>query len=689
MSRITFKISPYIGEILQKIAENEIVQISTPTGSGKSLAIPEALYQRRCKVFVAVPTVVATLNLYNTAKNLLKVKHIGYAADAKIHYDENSSLIYATYGHMINFLHRRILNAKRENPFAFCTHLILDEVHMGTAEMIMVFAYYLHYREKFEMMPRLIMMSATLSGMNLIKPYGIVNWPESDSIFASESRYETKYEETDVCFSQSNRIKIETIVKIILDYHDNCSIAAYGDILVFVAGELDIKQITEKLKRENLLVMNLMSSTEQEDLHYVNLEAPEGFRKVILSTNVAETSVTVEGVGIVIDSMEAKVAMTSASGAFLLKRDIISKSNAIQRAGRCARAPFPGRSFPYGGIVHRLVTQDTYENSRKFAPYLSNEMVRTPIYNHVLNIYSHGLKPTELELQTTPEKLDNADILLRRYKLLNEDFTVTPSGRFAVRCPLTVDMATVLYNVLQNFRPSKVSVDQQLSGIISIACVISSCDRGYLLKQSDEKHIKYQSSSALETMCLVLNDYLQTGKKIGNKMAMYKWCKNNMISAKEFYDLCRTIRLTLAMCGKSFQYQPFNFDSAMKVFYPLLIQIKSEYLMENVDGKNYNYVRNPEGKHTLNTFDGLITVNSSRRIYALLIKSFNENGISRHRVICWIYEQQEKSKASTKIAPKRRIIPQQEFIETVVESVHLSTISIPSAPVTLELMSDW
>lgn len=695
MSEITFKISPYIGEILTKISQNQILQISTPTGTGKSLAIPIELHRRKKKVFVIVPTIVATLNLYKTVKERFDLKNVGYAADAKIHYDDSSTLVYVTYGHIINFLHRRIARMKTENPFNFCTHLILDEVHMGTSEMIMIFAYYLYYAKKYETMPRLLMMSATLSGMNLMKQYDIAIWPENNDVFSSEARYRVLYEDTDICLNPSNKVKVDALVKIILQCHEQYPIAYYSDILVFVAGELDIKQVTEKLMKknvENLLIMNLMSTTEQDDLHYINLPAPEGFRKVIISTNVAETGITVEGVGLVIDSMEAKVPMTSSSGGFLLKRDIISRANAIQRAGRCARAPFPGRSFPYGGIVRCLVTRATFEDTRRFAAALANEMVRTPIYNHVLNIYSHGLRPADLELQTPLDTLTNADLLLKQYKLIDHQFKVTNAGKFVVHCPLTIDMATALFFSLQDFRESRISPDQQLSGLISIACLISSCDRGYLMNPKDpaEKeeamkiHEKYRSSSALKTMSLILNDYLQVKGKIASQMATYKWCKKNFISAKEFSDLIRSIRLTLLMCGKNFRYQPFNFKASMKLFYPRLIQIKSNYLMQN-QGRFYQYVTNPDGKYMLNNFNSLVSVKTSRRIYALIIKSFADNGIMSHRIICWIYEEMEKKVVKAKVVPQWDVILDEEEIIPVKPSVQLNVA--PSQPIVL--MSTW
>jgi ATP-dependent helicase HrpB len=134
-----------------------------------------------------------------------------------------------------------------------------------------------------------------------------------------------------------------------------------GDILVFLPGAAEIRYCTEDLaavaQQHDLLVVPLHGDLTVEEQNKAIVRAPQ--RKVILATNVAETSVTIDGVVAVIDSGRARVARHSPwSGLPMLQVEPISKASAAQRAGRA------GRTRP--GVVLRLYTQHDHDGRRPF-----------------------------------------------------------------------------------------------------------------------------------------------------------------------------------------------------------------------------------------------------------------------------------------------------------------------------------
>jgi len=179
-----------------------------------------------------------------------------------------------------------------------------------------------------------------------------------------------------------------------------------GDVLVFLPGAAEIRKAQRALtSRHDLLVLPLhgdLSPAEQD-----RAVSPAARRKVILSTNVAESSITVDGVTAVIDSGLARIASDSPwTGLPTLEVSRISKASATQRAGRAARTA-PGR-------VIRLYTLDDFHRRRDQDP---PEILRRELSELCLTLRAMGISnPTELEWLDAPPELavSRADDLLSR-----------------------------------------------------------------------------------------------------------------------------------------------------------------------------------------------------------------------------------------------------------------------------------
>ncbi len=212
-----------------------------------------------------------------------------------------------------------------------------------------------------------------------------------------------------------------------------------GDVLVFLPGGGEIRRAAEDLAelaaRADLLVLPLhgdLSADEQD-----RAVARADRRKIILATNVAETSVTIDGVVAVIDAGTARVARHSPwSGLASLVIEPISKASATQRAGRAGRTR-PGRAV-------RLYTKHDHDTRReRDAP----EVARADLAEAALELHAAGFaRLTEFPWfeAPPPAAAEAADELLRRLGAVDEHGVVTATGRRMLRFPAHPRQARLL-----------------------------------------------------------------------------------------------------------------------------------------------------------------------------------------------------------------------------------------------------
>lgn len=159
--------------------------------------------------------------------------------------------------------------------------------------------------------------------------------------------------------------------------HDQCA----GAILVFLPGMAEISSLVERLSRgsSRLFAMPLHSGVSPDEQTAVFGRPPKGRRKVICATNIAETSVTVEDVTIVVDTTRVKeMSFDALNGTSVLAETFVSQAAAQQRAGRAGRVS--------KGTCYRLVRRSTFDN--KFSPQQEPEIRRVSLEHLVLNLLS-------------------------------------------------------------------------------------------------------------------------------------------------------------------------------------------------------------------------------------------------------------------------------------------------------------
>jgi ATP-dependent helicase HrpA len=211
-----------------------------------------------------------------------------------------------------------------------------------------------------------------------------------------------------------------------------------GDILVFLPGEREIRDVGELLQRElpdNVEVLELYSRLSWEQQSKIFQRGPR--QRIVLATNVAETSITVPGIRVVIDSGLARISRYSPRNRLQrLPIEPISRASADQRKGRCGRLG--------SGLCLRLYTQADFDAR---GPFTEPEILRTNLAALLLRLAADGLGEAEnfpfLD-PPDPRTLNDGYRLLQELQALDADRRITRRGRAMARLPLDPRLARAL-----------------------------------------------------------------------------------------------------------------------------------------------------------------------------------------------------------------------------------------------------
>ncbi len=410
-------------EIISRLRADRRLILSAPTGSGKSTQVPQMLlrhdFLRDGQVVILQPRRLATRLLAARVAQELGVQlgqEVGYQIRFENVTSAKTKIRFVTEGVLL----RQMI----EDPkLRGVSTLIFDEFHERHLYGDITLARALDLQEQHRADLNLIVMSATLNAGEL------ENYLKPCATLSSEGRvYPVEFEYAAQPGYNDKRPVWEQAADAFSNYVAN---GGEGDVLIFMPGGFEISQTIETIRNvpESRGFILLPLHGELEPRLQDAAVARYDKRKVVVSTNVAETSLTIDGVRLVIDSGLARMARYDANrGINTLLIEKISQSSADQRAGRA------GRTAP--GVCMRLWSRE--EHSHR-APQELPEIKRLDLAEVVLTLKAAGVddlrkfrwleKPDEISLT-------HAEELLHDLGALDKNNSITPVGRKMLAFPL-------------------------------------------------------------------------------------------------------------------------------------------------------------------------------------------------------------------------------------------------------------
>jgi len=314
--------------------------------------------------------------------------------------------------------------------------------------------------------------------------------------------------------------------------------APLGDILVFLSGEREIREAGEFLQRQNLrsgpagtetmpLYARLSSAEQRRVFH------PGSMRRIILTTNVAETSLTVPRIRFVIDSGAARISRYShRSRIQRLPIEAISQASANQRAGRC------GRLGP--GTCIRLYSEEDFNSRPEFT---EPEILRTSLASVILRMLTMGLGSVEefpFVDRPAPRMINDAYQLLFELQAIDKSRKTTNLGKNLAKWPIDVRLA----RMVEEGARKKCLEDMM---VLAAALSIQDPRERPLEAQSlaDEAHQRFVDDKSDFTTLLGLWRYLREKRKSVSGNQFRKLCRREFLNWQrvlEWFDLYQQLR---------------------------------------------------------------------------------------------------------------------------------------------------
>ena len=425
-------------EITKLLRKHQVLIVAGDTGSGKTTQLPkvclEAGFGVRGLIGHTQPRRLAALSVANRIADELGAE-IGLGVGSQIRFKDNTSgqsfLKLMTDGILLAEIQQDKLLNKYEV-------LIIDEAHERSLNIDFLLGYLKQLLQKRKNL-KLIVTSATIDVEKFSKHFD--NAPivaVSGRTYPVETRYaplaESSTEQID------DDLQIDGIIKAVEDIakSDKKKGSSSGDILVFLSSEREIRAAATKLRKQKYRDVDILPLYGR--LRYseqIKIFKPGLGRKIVLATNVAETSITVPGINYVIDTGLARISRYSLqSKVQRLPIEAISQASANQRKGRCGRMA--------DGVCIRLYAESDFESRPEFT---DPEIMRTNLASVILRM--KYLRLGEIEQfpfldAPEPRAINEGIKLLIELDALSHSRQLTQSGRKMAVLPVDPRYARML-----------------------------------------------------------------------------------------------------------------------------------------------------------------------------------------------------------------------------------------------------
>ena len=522
-------------EIAKAIQDNQVIILSGETGSGKTTQLPKICLELGRGVTGLIghtqPRRIAARTVATRIAEELK-SQLGDVVGYKVRFHDKVSAERS----YVKLMTDGILLAETQNDKFLNQYdtIIIDEAHERSLNIDFLLGYLKQLLPKRPDL-KIIITSATIDTDRFSKHFDNAPVIEvSGRTYPVEIRYRPPA-------GDDEEQRDYDMVRGIIDAVDELCRAGQGDVLVFLSGERDIRDVSEALRKhhppqtEVLPLFARQSAAEQNRVFKTG-----GKRRIILATNVAETSLTVPGIRYVVDPGFARISRYSVRNKVQrLPIEKISQSSANQRSGRCGRVA--------AGIAIRLYDEDDFKNRNDFT---DPEVLRTNLASVILQMSALRMgDPAKFPfINPPPQKMINDGFrLLEELGAVNKQRRLTDTGGQLAKLPIDPRIARMILAAKQF---------NCLTEVLIIASALSIQDprERPMDKQqaADQAHAKFKDERSDFLAYLALWEHYHDKKKHLSQNKLRKYCRENFLSflrLREWHDIHQQLHVQVSQMG--------------------------------------------------------------------------------------------------------------------------------------------
>jgi len=507
-------------DICKAIEENQVIILCGETGSGKTTQLPKLCLKMGRGTYGMIghtqPRRIAARSVATRIAEELKAE-LGTSVGYKIRFADKLS----KHSHIKVMTDGILLAEIQSDPFLqLYDTLIIDEAHERSLNIDFILGYLK------QLLPRrpdlkVIITSATIDPERFAK-----HFEDAPIIEVSGRTYpvEVRYRPLNNSEAQSDKSETQkdqqhAILNAVDELSNEASSStSSGDILVFLSGERQIRETAEALRKhhpdktEIIPLYSRLSNAEQQKVF-----KSHSYRRIILATNVAETSLTIPGIQYVIDTGYARISRYSyRTKVQRLPIEKVSQASANQRKGRCGRTS--------DGICIRLYDEEDFNNRPVFT---DAEILRTNLASVILQM--HNIRLGHIEKFPFIDKPDSRLIkdgyqLLEELQAMNKQ-KITPVGKILSRFPVDPRYARMLIAANEFSSLNEVLI------IVSALSIADPRERPMdKQQQADQAHAQFKDEKSDFIAYLTLWNFYQEQRQHLSQNKLRKLCKKSFLS---------------------------------------------------------------------------------------------------------------------------------------------------------------
>ncbi len=546
-------IHEYKEAILYGVEAHHVLILASETGTGKSTQLPQYLhesgwsFQNTKKILCTQPRRMAAVTVASKVASEMNVKVgdiVGYSIRFDNKISENTVIKYCTDGILLN----EIMFDPLLSTYSV---IIIDEAHERSLHSDIL----LGLLKKIQMKRTDLKLVITSATLNIDALYNFFK-TNSNKVGVLSVKANRPYKVDIHYLKEPCNNYIKCAIDTVMNIHQ---FEERGDIIVFIPGSEEIDTAIEILKSydnnsslyNSMYVLPLYSSLPHKLQMRVFETTPVGMRKVIFTTNIAETSVTIQGIKYVVDCGFTKLSyFNNYNGINSLITCAISKSSALQRSGRAGRVG--------NGKCYRLYTELEFNKMQDYTP---PEMVRCDVIGIMLKLKLLGIHNIlQFQFPTVPtvDSMVYSLEVLYSLQAIDDSCNITKVGEYISLMPIEPRLAkSLLDSVKMNCHNEMVTIAAMCavdypfinSKYINIESVTNKSE--YLLEcigrfvQNEGDHL---------TLLAIYNEYVKNG-------CDSKWCDTNCLQSKVLMKAVEIRKHLIQMLRCVNEFHHLSFDN--------------------------------------------------------------------------------------------------------------------------------